>query len=111
MSLTNNNGSTYYELSCGIPSTTTNLSSNNFTGFYRNSANEFVLWGQGITYTPISSNNGSANYFLKCNVPSDSGLNLVKNNGTKYYYNSAFNCVSFCDDVFYYSPSGLEWNG
>jgi hypothetical protein len=111
MALTDNNGTQYYDLSCGIPSTTTNLSSNNYTGYYRLSANDFILWGQDTLYPPVTSNNGTQYYFLKCNVPSTSGINLESNNGTAYYYNSAFNCVSFCDDVVWYSPSGVEWNG
>ena len=111
MPFTNNNGSEYYELSCGIPSTTNSLSSNNYTGYYRNSANEFILWGQNTLYQSVTSNNGSQYYFLKCDVPSTPGINLNSNNGTSYYYSSAFNCVSFCDDVSHYSPSGLEWNG
>lgn len=106
-----NNGTQYYQLSCGIPSTTTNLSGNNYTGFYRNSANEFILWGQSTQYPTVSTNNGTRYYFLQCSVSSTPGLNLAKNNSTGYYYNSAFNCVSFCDAVKYYAPSGLEWNG
>jgi len=96
MALTDNNGTQYYAISCGIPSTTTNLSSNNSTGYYRNSANEFILWGQSTQYASVTSNNGSKNYFYKCNTPSTT-INLTANNYTGYYYSSAFNCVSFCD--------------
>jgi hypothetical protein len=96
MALTDNNGTQYYAISCGIPSTTTNLSSNNSTGYYRNSANEFILWGQSTQYASVTSNNGSQNYFYKCNTPSTT-INLTANNYTGYYYSSAFNCVSFCD--------------
>jgi len=110
MALTDNNGSQYYAISCGIPSTTTNLSANNFTGYYRNSANEYILWGQSTQYPTVTSNNGTQYYFLKCAVPSTTNA-LTSNNYTGYYYNSAFNCVSFCDAVTYYSPSGLDWNG
>lgn len=111
MAITDNNGTQYYPISCGIPSDTTNLSSNNFTGYYYNEPNDYILWGQDNTYPPISTNNGSEYYFLECDVPSTSGINLSSNNSTGYYYSSSFNCVSFCDDVSYYSPSGLEWNG
>lgn len=111
MALTDNNGTQFYQISCGIPSTTADLSSNNYTGYYHVSANDFILWGQGNLYTSVTSNSGTQYYFLKCDVPSTSGINLESNNGTSYYYSSAFNCVSFCDDVTYYSPSGLEWNG
>jgi hypothetical protein len=97
MAITDNNGTQYYAISCGIPSTTTNLSSNNSTGYYRNSANEFILWGQETTYPSITSNNGSQYYFLECDVPSTPGINLESNNSSGYYYSSAFNCVSFCD--------------
>ncbi len=96
MALTDNNGTQYYAVSCGIPSTTTNLSSNNSTGYYRNSANEFILWGQSTQYSPVTSNNGSQFYFYKCNTLSTT-VNLTANNYTGYYYSSAFNCVSFCD--------------
>jgi hypothetical protein len=92
-----NAGSVYYRLSCGVPSTSgVNLSSNKSTGYYRLSANEFILWGQSVRYTHVQSNRGSNPYYIQCNVPSDSGLNLQSNSGTKYYYSSAFNCVSFC---------------
>jgi hypothetical protein len=106
-----NNGSVYYQISCGLPSTSNNLDSNNYSGYYSVSANDFILWGQDTLYVPSTSNDVNSYYFLACNIPSDSGLDKNSNNGTAYYYNSAFNCVSFCDDVAYYSPSGLEWNG
>lgn len=111
MAITDNNGTQFYQISCGIPSTTTSLSSNNYTGYYRNSANEYILWGQSTLYPTVTSNNGTSYYFLKCGLSSTPGIDLSKNNSTGYYYNSAFNCVSFCDTVQFYSPSGLEWNG
>jgi len=136
MALSANNGTEYYAISCGVPSTTTNLTANNFTGYYHLSANDFILWGQDTAYPTVTANNGTTYYFLQCNVPSSLTLNvsllsataslsalpisateaqvqenLIKNNGTAYLYSSAFNCVDFCDEVFYYSPSGLEWNG
>jgi hypothetical protein len=93
-----NSGSVYYELSCGVPSTSgVNINSNKSTGYYRISANEFILWGQEDNYPQVTTNIPTEYYFLECNVPSDSGLNLQSNSGTKYYYSSAFNCVSFCD--------------
>jgi hypothetical protein len=93
-----NAGTVYYQLSCGVPSTSgVNINSNKFTGYYRISANEFILWGQEDNYPHVTTNIPTEYYFLECNVPSDSGLNLQSNSGTKYYYSSAFNCVSFCD--------------
>lgn len=117
MPLTDNNGTQYYAIPCGVPSTTTNLSSNNSTGYYRNSANEFILWGQSTLYPSVTSNNGSKNYFLKCGVASDVGLDLLSNNGTKYYYRSEFNCVSFCNETgtssetLWFNGGTLYYNG
>ena len=119
MPLSDNNGTQYYAIPCGIPSTTTNLSSNNSTGYYSNSANDFILWGQSTLYSPVTSNNGSQYYFLKCDVASGVGLNLLSNNGTKYYYRPEFNCVSFCDDsaslwfnggVLWFNGGGITYN-
>ena len=93
-----NSGSVYYELSCGVPSTSgINVTSNKSAGYYYLSANDFILWGQSTHYTHIQSNSGSNPYFYECNIPSESGLNLQSNKGTHYYYSSSFNCVSFCD--------------
>jgi len=98
MSFESNNGSIYYELSCGIPTVSGwNANTNNGSAYYYLSANDFILWGQDTTYIHPSSNNGSQFYFYDCDRPTDSGWNAEENNGTKYYYNSAFNCVSFCD--------------
>lgn len=98
MSFESNYGTVYYELSCGIPSDIgVDINSNIFTGYYHLSANDFILWGQETLYPHVSTNIGSNPYFLKCNVPSESSLDLSSNKGTKFYYNSAFNCVSFCD--------------
>jgi hypothetical protein len=96
MAITDNNGTQYYEIACGVPSTTTNLSSNNFTGYHYLEPNDYILWGQENTYPSVSGNNGTTYYFLECNVPSTT-TNLSANNSTGYYYSSAFNCVSFCD--------------
>lgn len=112
MSLESNSGTQYYAISCGIDSDIgIDIESNSGTGYYRISANEYILWGQEDTYTQPTTNSGTEYYFLECDVPSDAGLDLESNSGTHYYYSSAFNCVSFCDDVLYYSPSGLEYNG
>ena len=93
-----NSGSVYYAVSCGIPSlSSVDVESNSGTTYYRQSANEFILWGQDTHYEHIQSNSGTAYYFLECNVPSDVGIDLQSNSGTAYYYSSAFNCVSFCD--------------
>jgi hypothetical protein len=138
MALTDNNGTQYYYISCGVISEIltftlldesnntltdelsnillsenlpTNIVSNINSAYYFLSANDFILWGQDTLYPPVTSNNGTQYYFLKCDVPSTPNINLESNSGTAYYYSSAFNCVSFCDDISYYSPSGLEWNG
>lgn len=93
-----NYGSVYYDLSCGIPSTSgVNIESNIATGYYHLSANDFILWGQDATYPQLSTNIGTNYYFLECGVASLSDINLESNSGTTYYYSSAFNCVSFCD--------------
>jgi hypothetical protein len=98
MSFESNNGSVYYELSCGVPTVSGwNADTNNGSAYYYLSANDFILWGQDTTYIHPSSNNGSQHYFYECEVPTVSGWDAEENNGTKYYYNSAFNCVSFCD--------------
>lgn len=97
MALTDNNGTFYYAISCGVPSTSgVKLTANNFTGYYYMSANDYILYGQSTKYAPITSNNGTALYLFQCNVPSVTGFNFQSNNGTGYYYSSAFNCVSFC---------------
>lgn len=93
-----NAGSVYYQLSCGIPSDVgVNKDSNKVTGYYHLSANDFILWGTDTHYIHVSSNKGNNPYYLECDVPSDVGLSLTSNKGTKYYYSSSFNCVSFCD--------------
>jgi hypothetical protein len=98
MGLDSNSGTQYYEIPIGIPSDAgLNINSNSGSKYFSNSANDFILWGQETYYTHISSNKGSSYYFLECDRPSDIGLNLNSNSGTQYYYNSAFNCVSFCD--------------
>lgn len=98
MSFDSNSGSIYYELSCGIPSDIgVDINSNKNTGYYYKESNDYILWGQDTLYTQVSSNVGSTPYFLKCDVPSDSELELNSNKGTKFYYSSSFNCVTFCD--------------
>jgi hypothetical protein len=98
MSFESNSGSTYYELSCGIPSDSgVDIESNIFTGYYHLSANDFILWGQDVHYIHVETNIPIEPYYYECDVPSDPGLDLQSNSGTHYYYSSAFNCVSFCD--------------
>lgn len=98
MSFESNNGSVYYQLSCGIPTVSGwNATDNNGSKYYYLSANDFILWGQDTTYIHPSSNNQLNYYFYVCNKPTDTGWDALSNNDTKFYYNSAFNCVSFCD--------------
>ena len=98
MSITNNNGSFFYTISCGVSSDVgINLELNNGSRYYHLSANDFILWGQDTLYDHVSSNNGTTYYFYKCNVPSTSGFDFESNNGTGFYYSSSFNCVSFCN--------------
>lgn len=94
MSLEDNNGTQYYEVPIGVPSDVgVVLSANNGTGYYHQSAFDYILWGQGTHYTSVTANSGTQYYFYECNVPSSSSLNLESNSGTAYYYSSAFNCV------------------
>jgi len=98
VSFESNSGSIYYPLSCGVPSDPgVDIESNNFTGYFYKISNDFIIWGQNDTYAQPETNSGSVPYFLKCDVPSDSGIDLESNSGTKFYYSSAFNCVTFCD--------------
>lgn len=98
MSYESNSGSVYYAISCGVPSASgVNVQSNSGTNYYYMSANDYILYGQPAHYTHVQSNSGSTYYFYQCNVASDAGLDLESNSGTHYYYNSAFNCVTFCD--------------
>jgi len=100
MSFESNSGSVYYPLSCGVPSDPgVDIESNNFTGYLYKEANDFILWGQEDYYEHPQTNIGTEYYFLQCNVPSDPDLDLESNSGTKFYYSSAFNCVSFCEGV------------
>jgi len=98
MSFESNSGSIYYPLSCGIPSDPgIDIESNNFSGYLYKEPNDFILWGQEDYYPHPQTNTGTVYYFLQCSVSSDVGLDLESNLGTKFYYNSAFNCISFCD--------------
>lgn len=99
MPLTDNNGTQYYGISCGVPSGVVNINSNTGSAYYWLSANDYILYGQPAAYPGLTSNNTRFEYLYRCNVPSDAGLNLTANNGTKYYYSSSFNCVSFCDNI------------
>jgi hypothetical protein len=85
--------SDYIDLEGGVG---INSSSNSSLGYLYKESNDFILWGQETLYPHVSSNKGSNPYYLKCEVPSDVGLDLNSNSGTKYYYGSAFNCISFC---------------
>lgn len=98
MSFESNNGTTYFELSCGVPTNVGwSLSANNGTKYLYLSANDFILWGQGTVFTHPSANNINNYYFLVCEKPTDTNWSPLSNNNTKFYYNSAFNCISFCE--------------
>lgn len=96
MALTDNNGTQYYAKPTGVASASPNLTANNGTSYYWLSSNDFILWGQPTRYPHPQNNNGPTQYyFYTCSVSSDASLSLSANNGTKYYYQSAFNCISF----------------
>ncbi len=100
MSFESNSGSIYYPLSCGVPSDPgVDIESNNFSGYFYKEANDFILWGQEDYYEHPQTNVGTEYYFLQCNVPSDPDLDLESNLGTKFYFNSAFNCIPFCEGL------------
>ena len=100
MSLEDNNGTQYYFISCGVPSDPgIDVEANNGTAYLFASANDYILYGQNIVpmFPQPTNNNGPTTYhLLSCNVPSSTNLNLTANNGTSYYYSSAFNCVKWC---------------
>lgn len=97
MSLDINYGTQYYAISCGVPSASgVNVSLNYSSNYYWLSANDFILWGQPNFYTGVAANSGNYYYFYQCGVSSTPGIDLNSNAGTVYWYNSAFNCVSFC---------------
>jgi len=99
MAFESNNGTQYHPISCGVESISTfpdAPETNNGTTYYRISSNEYILWGQDNTYIHPSANNGTDEYFYECERPTDSDWTLSANNGTAFYYSSAFNCVSFC---------------
>lgn len=98
VALTDNNGTQYYFISCGVPSSAgLDLEENNGTKYYHISALDYILWGQPTKMTQPSANNGSVSYFLQCSAANDVGLNLQANNGTKFWYNSSFNCIKWCN--------------
>ena len=117
MSFESNNGSFYYELSCGIPSDMDwDADNNNGSRYYHLSANDFILWGQDVRYEHPQTNNGTTYYFYECERETDTGWSPLSNNGTKFWYNSAFNCVSFCEtsgvvDVIWYNGIDILYNG
>lgn len=97
MAYESNNGSVYYAISCGVPTVSGyNPNINNGTQYLYVSGSDYILWGQPTLYIHPSSNNGSMFYFLQCIRSTDSGWSPSANNGTKFWYNSSFNCISFC---------------
>lgn len=123
MPFTDNNGSQYYPLSCGVPTVSSwNPESNNGSAYYGLSANDFILWGQSDLYQHPQDNNGTTYYFYQCVRATDTNWSPLSNNSTNFYYNSAFNCVSFCadnisifsyylnpDGGYYYQPDGVSF--
>jgi hypothetical protein len=100
MSFQSNNGSFYYEIPCGVPSESgLNLDSNNGTQYFYRESNDFILWGQNVTYPQPSTNNGTQYYFHVCVAPTDENFSPTANNGSSFYYSPEFNCVSFCENV------------
>lgn len=98
MSLDSNSGTQIYLIPCGVPSSTgVQLLSNTGSRYYWLSANDYILYGQPAFYPQSATNTGTVYYLLQCNVPSTSGINVLSNKGTAYYYSSSFNCVTFCD--------------
>jgi len=97
---TTNIGTVYYFLSCGVASDPgVALSANGGTAYFYNPANDYILWGESVSYPQSDTNIGSVYYTTQCVVPSDPGLDLQSNAGTHFYYSSSFNCVSFCDGL------------
>lgn len=99
MSLEDNNGTQYHFISCGVAGDVgLDIDQNNGSGYYYKESNDYILYGQSSQPYPQPTNNNSPTtyYLLSCNVPSSASLNLTANNGTSYYYNSAFNCVLWC---------------
>ncbi len=112
MALTDNNGTQYYQISCGVPSTTTNVTSNNFTGYYYKESNDYILWGQQLDhYIGSESNATMFPYYYECSVDSDSGLNLESNSGSHYYYSPYYNCVEFCPPLYDIDTSIISYDG
>jgi len=97
MANTSNNGTEYYTISCGVPSVSSwNPNSNTGSAYFYRESNDYVIWGSGVTITPVLSNNGSSYYAPISSRATDSGWSPSANNGTKFYYSSAFNFVRFC---------------
>jgi len=97
VSLTDNNGTQYYGISCGVPSSPgVDITSNSGSRYYWLSCNDYILYGQPAFYPHQNTNNSRFEHLYQCGVASDAGLNLQANNGTKYFYSSSFNCVGFC---------------
>ena len=97
MSFDSNNGSVYYQLSCGVPTVSGwSANNNNGTKYLYLSANDFILWGQSTIFTHPTSNNINNYYFVVCQKSTDTNWSPLSNNNTKFYYNSAYNCITFC---------------
>jgi len=101
MAITDNNGTQYYAISCGVPSDgDLNVNSNNGSRYMYKVANDYILWGQEDFYPGLEDNNSQFPYYYQCYRESDPWLDLENNNGTAFYYNSACNCITFCEDPF-----------
>lgn len=100
MSLEDNNGTQYYSLSCRVPSDSgLVLDANNGSQYYYKEPNDYILWGQDSFYPGLEYNNDEFPYYYQCNRESDPSLNLILNNGSAFYYNSAFNCIGWCNNT------------
>lgn len=112
MSFESNNGSVYYELSCGVPSDVGgDTEDNNGSSYYYSEPNDFILWGQGDTYAHPQTNNGTTYYFYECEKVTDTDWSPLSNNDTSFWYNSAFNCISFCETSDVIVEYAIIYNG
>lgn len=103
MALTDNFGTQVYLQSCFVPSDSNIqffLSSNRGTHYLGNSANSYILYGVSTIMVQPTTNRGTTFYAPPCSAASTPSINLASNRGTQFYFNSAFNCVTFCDTVF-----------
>lgn len=66
MALTDNNGTQYYGISCGVPSDpTVNINSNTGSKYYWLSANDYILYGQPASFPALASNNTDSNTYIR----------------------------------------------